>query len=52
MFQSWLGLAFMIPLAVIFQRRINILEAENAAACPTDWPARCQTSKRIIPLVY
>jgi protein-S-isoprenylcysteine O-methyltransferase Ste14 len=52
MFQSWLGLAFMIPLIAIFRRRIKTLEAENAAAYPKDWPARCQTSKRIIPLVY
>jgi protein-S-isoprenylcysteine O-methyltransferase Ste14 len=52
MFQSWLGLAFMIPLIVIFQRRIKILEVENAVAYPKDWPARCQNSKRIIPFVY
>jgi protein-S-isoprenylcysteine O-methyltransferase Ste14 len=52
MFQSWLGLVLMIPLMIIFARRINILERANAERYPKVWLERCQTSRRIIPFVY
>jgi protein-S-isoprenylcysteine O-methyltransferase Ste14 len=52
MFQSWLGLALMIPLMSIVIRRVKILEQENAAEYPKDWPARCQTSTRLVPFIY
>jgi protein-S-isoprenylcysteine O-methyltransferase Ste14 len=52
MFQSWLGLALMIPLISIVTRRVKILEREYADQYPKVWSARCQTSKRLIPFVY
>ena len=52
MFQSWLGLALMIPLISIVIRRVKILEQENAEEYPKAWPERRQTSKRLIPFVY
>ena len=51
-FQSWLGLALMLPLIFIVSRRAKILDAENTAEYPKEWAQRCQTSKRIIPFVY
>ena len=52
MFQSWLGLALMIPLISIVTRRVRILEREYADQYPKAWPERCRTSKRLIPFVY
>jgi protein-S-isoprenylcysteine O-methyltransferase Ste14 len=51
-FRSWIGLVFLIPLAGIIFRRINLWDQMYANRYKHIWVLRSQTSKRLIPLLY
>jgi protein-S-isoprenylcysteine O-methyltransferase Ste14 len=51
-FRSWVGLAFLPPLAWVIVRRAHLWDRAFAIRFKQAWGMRCQTSKRLIPYLF